>query len=205
MPPTAITIAMFYSPGAPPHILPLLLAQTNILLHYPTLLSEERFSKPNGLKREASVNTSEPPPAKRARFQTPPVTEDVDLWDFPEPTKMVSKPLGEPGRPNTGGFSVEDSLDWPPEAFNKLRVCNNIFAFDEYLSQSIQNFAHDLVDRTLDTATSYTKQEDDLVDNIVALVSPMYFALPPDLKCSTSRWRNFPGSSGIQMIGRLIL
>lgn len=74
------------------------------------------------------MNLSEPPPTKRARAATP-LDNSADLVEPVEPTTMVKKPVGEPGRPGTGGFNIELSLKWHPTAFNKLKVNANSLAF----------------------------------------------------------------------------
>lgn len=34
----------------------------------------------------------------------------------------IPKPPGEAGRPGCGGYTLEDALDWNPNAFKKLKV-----------------------------------------------------------------------------------
>lgn len=120
MPASSVTIAMFFLPGAPLPPLPLVLVQTNMSLHCPTPLAQEHFSKPNPLKREASTSEFESPPSKRTRLETPPLVVELVMPDAP--LKMQKKPSGEPGRPGTGGFSIEVALGWHPTAFEKLKV-----------------------------------------------------------------------------------
>lgn len=50
--------------------------------------------------------------------------EDVEKEqnDTDELTMLIQKPHGEPGRPQCGGYSLDDVLDWEAETFSKVTV-----------------------------------------------------------------------------------
>ncbi|KIM34858.1 hypothetical protein M413DRAFT_32960 [Hebeloma cylindrosporum] len=62
---------------------------------------------------------------------------------------LIQKPFGEPGRPGSGGYRLEEVLDWEPETLSKVTV-----------------FVKQAAEKDLDTTVSYSKQNIDKVDNI---------------------------------------
>ena len=40
-----------------------------------------------------------------------------------EITILIPKPQGEPGRPQCGGYSLDDVLNWGAETLSKVMVC----------------------------------------------------------------------------------
>ena len=43
------------------------------------------------------------------------------------PVTRIPKPVGEPGRPNSGGYSLEDALaSWSKQELGKVMVCKRI-------------------------------------------------------------------------------
>lgn len=51
---------------------------------------------------------------------------DIDSDKLIWPVLKIPKPSGEPGRPNSGGYSIEDALiSWGKDEFGKVMVGNN--------------------------------------------------------------------------------
>ena len=51
---------------------------------------------------------------------------DSDSDKVIRPVRNIPKPSGEPGRPNSGGYSIEDALiSWGKDEFGKVMVGNN--------------------------------------------------------------------------------
>jgi hypothetical protein len=51
---------------------------------------------------------------------------DIDNGEALRPAQKIPKPPGEPGRPNSGGYSIEDALvSWGKDEFGKVTVSNN--------------------------------------------------------------------------------
>lgn len=51
---------------------------------------------------------------------------DIDSGEALHPAQKIPKPPGEPGRPNSGGYSIEDALvSWGKDEFGKVAVSNN--------------------------------------------------------------------------------
>lgn len=40
---------------------------------------------------------------------------------------LIRKPPGEPGRPRSGGFNLEEALGWPKDDFDRIQVGRTIF------------------------------------------------------------------------------
>lgn len=43
------------------------------------------------------------------------------------PSKQIPKPIGEAGRPGSGGYNLEDTLHWPKPRFSNLQVSHVYF------------------------------------------------------------------------------
>lgn len=51
---------------------------------------------------------------------------DIDSGEALHPAQKIPKPPGEPGRPNSGGYSIEDALvSWGKDEFGGVMVSNN--------------------------------------------------------------------------------
>jgi hypothetical protein len=143
------TAAFFTGSTFPSPPLPLLTAQTDVLFdqgHPAKLLAQEEVRPATvlALRKPRSTTHDNVPytKPKPIRFTTPgakPVSRDADSDEDDESSTSLSesesssdsekvlKPLGEPGRPRTGGYNIENAMGWKPAAFAKLKVCHRFF------------------------------------------------------------------------------
>jgi len=74
-----------------------------------------------GPKRKKRIRSASPTiyrPIPRVHYsETSGMT--VDNW---ETSPLIMKPSGEPGRPHSGGYNLEDTLAWPKDLYNALTV-----------------------------------------------------------------------------------
>ncbi|KAI0641415.1 hypothetical protein C8Q79DRAFT_919473 [Trametes meyenii] len=154
MAPTATASAPpFYEPGAPPRVIPLLIVETDIPELspdvVPTLHQDIDMSQP--VRRTLRVAASPPPhhtpPAPRASSKAPeaegvanddpdsdcdggsalssiPEDEDADEQNHDDVMK-IPKPAGEVGRPNRGGYKLEDALQWSAARMRTFKAVIN--------------------------------------------------------------------------------
>ena len=138
----ASKILPFYEPGAPPPPIPLLTSQVEFSYqptHAITITAQEEI--PSGL----TIATRQKLP--RARFRSPIFHDEAsspdlsdrhgDLSDLSESGSLsdsdsessvksgdglIPKPQGESGRPNSGGYNLEETLGWNPRQYKKVKV-----------------------------------------------------------------------------------
>ncbi|KAJ6546681.1 hypothetical protein DFH09DRAFT_1506355 [Mycena vulgaris] len=107
-------------------------------------------------RRHADESAGQSPPSKRARTSsTPTAVEDV------LPSGCYKEPHGQPGRPNSGGYSLEPTLievgKWTKDAFTL-----------------IQSDVHYAADRDLDTAKSFQFQDAQKVTKLCKAMATKY-------------------------------
>ncbi|KAI0677377.1 hypothetical protein C8Q78DRAFT_1065935 [Trametes maxima] len=150
MAPIAAPAPPFYEPSAPPRVVPLLIVETDIAELSPNIVStlhqDIDMSQPArwtvrvaALPPPAHVAASPPPrrqrsvsvgpastrlrapskgPELRASSKPPEVQENDDVMKIP-------KPAGEVGRPNRGGYKLEDALQWSAARMRTFKAVIN--------------------------------------------------------------------------------
>jgi hypothetical protein len=150
--PFSKSVAAFFEPGAPPPPLPLLTSQTDLFYDTPcpsTIVAHEelvmkRQGKPLLATREGVQRMRKTIPHHHQASPLIPKPLEVDVdghEDVQEDDDLSSgvsdaqskasddsdegkipKPIGEPGRPGHGGYSLESAISWDALAFKKLKV-----------------------------------------------------------------------------------
>lgn len=139
--PSLLTIPPFYEPGAPPPILPILIAQTEVgtTKRPDKLLAQEDLG--TGPTRNHTSNSThrftpypKRQPSKHSRSSTPkhrdltPGTESdgesqSDSSDSAtSEDHLIPKPDGEAGRPGRGGYNLEEALGWEHKKYCRIKV-----------------------------------------------------------------------------------
>ena len=73
--------------------------------------------------------------------------------------RKIPKPLGEPGQPNSGGYSVENELQaWGADKISKVTLSLARAEYALLLTALSQKFIKSKADELLDTTQSYSKQ-----------------------------------------------
>jgi len=124
-------ISPFFEPGAPPPLLPILTAQTDLSygsgLAFTLIAHEElpdRITSPRGPSAQ---------PSGRVRFQSTTNSEDPsessngsdsepDSSVASDDEGKIAKPHGEAGHPRSGGYNLERKLGWSKTGFKQLKV-----------------------------------------------------------------------------------
>lgn len=134
-------ISPYYVPGAPPPVLPILIAQTEIgkLCSHQKLLAQEEISAQKSyggpgqdradsnacgdinlcLPLTATGSRSITPDCNTGKIAPPEIHEPPDL--NPE-EKPIPKPVGEAGRPGRGGYSFESQVRWSKAQRQEIKV-----------------------------------------------------------------------------------
>ncbi|KIK60917.1 hypothetical protein GYMLUDRAFT_59293 [Collybiopsis luxurians FD-317 M1] len=92
------------------------------------------------------------PRARRMRASSTASPYNHQIVDFSVPgedSSRITKPPGEVGRPNWGGYSLQKFLDWPPDKYRKVKA-----------------FVTDLVSEHLDCSLCFSKQSIDEIQEI---------------------------------------
>jgi hypothetical protein len=148
-----MTINHFFEPGAPPPILPIPLAQTelgSLVCKSQRLLAQEEISPlhdDNTVNSETAmphikpishhVNHLKPitePLDTPVRHRSPSTSSesslDLDSEDSDsdmDAKQQIPKPTGEAGQPGRGGYNLEETLNWDSKEFTKLKVFSLMF------------------------------------------------------------------------------
>lgn len=95
-------------------------------------------------------------------------SEDNDFSDV-----RIPKPNGEPGRPRSGGYSLEGALEkWGQDLFQVVNVrIMMLIRTDNNAYFVLQKFVKEKVDKYLDITQSFSKQDKAKVKAICNLVS----------------------------------
>jgi len=148
---TSKPLVFFFVPGAPPTSLPLLLAQTDLSIRLPPVLAQQQIRPHHPAQAKADWVRS-PPRALQPFKPTPhdpslPPSEDISeegsvLSDLSSLSDMemeaeigkIAKPIGEPGRPNRGGYNLQSAVSWSAPEFNQLKVLSMLLNLQQYLN-----------------------------------------------------------------------
>jgi len=129
-------IPPFFEPGAPPLILSIPLAQTEIgkMQASDKLLAQEELPSSSCSTRERSKVRFNPFPSqsiKRTKKHVSAESDSDSLSDLSsltesdsedeEDEELISKPEGEAGRPGRGGYNLENALGWPGKEYRQLK------------------------------------------------------------------------------------
>ncbi|KAI6023379.1 hypothetical protein EDC04DRAFT_2606771 [Pisolithus marmoratus] len=119
--------------------------------HLGTLLADENFAlqpKPASKSAPKSARQKSPSPYQRkVGFQHTLSTPECEVTTSPESSEdssedcstesiasedKILKPLGEPGRPGRGGYTLETALDWNGKTYAKFKKCMH-WLIDDHL------------------------------------------------------------------------
>lgn len=85
---------------------------------------------------------------------------------------MIPKPQGEPGRPRSGGYSIQKELKgWTGDLYTEVKVSESHNRFLSISSQQLQKFVQDQAKALLDEKRSFTHQDQKRLENICNAVS----------------------------------
>lgn len=105
-------------------------------------------------------------PARSIRFESP--LSDLPS-DIENDIEKISKPPGEAGRVNSGGYDLQTALGWDYELYNKF--CVSLLSLIIYIRSSlIQKYIYEAATKTLDTKKCYSKQSCEDLDFVIQLV-----------------------------------
>jgi hypothetical protein len=142
----ASKISPFYEPGAPPPSVPLLTSQTEFCYEPTRIIT---ITAQEVIPPGPTMTTGQK--LRKARFRSPvlhheagnpgPSSHRVDLSDLSslsegDPSSdsdstvssvnskdgLIPKPQGACGRPNSGGYNLEETLGWNPRQYKKIKV-----------------------------------------------------------------------------------
>jgi len=99
------------------------------------------------------------------------VEDDDD--DLEEDTDdLIPKPIGEAGRPNRGGYNLQQELDWSLEDFNKFKVLSPELTHMTHINPTpLQSHAQRLATEHLDVSKAYSFQSNAGLERVVSKVS----------------------------------
>jgi len=96
---------------------------------------------------------------------------EIDCDEPLRPAQKIPKPSGEPGRPNSGGYSIEDALiSWGKDEFGKVMVSTPHSVSSNERQTLLQKFTKKLADAKLDQTISYGKQDHTKVNRLCETV-----------------------------------
>ncbi len=108
--------------------------------------------------------------------------DEINVGEDEDGENKISKPPGEPGRPRSGGYKLEDVLGWNEATFDAVRVSirleNHIHAYN------LQDHVHALAKKKLDMEKSYRYQSSDNIQTICKMANDVY----PILKDYKNFW-----------------
>jgi hypothetical protein len=142
------SISPYYVVSPPPSSLPLVLAETDLSICIPVLLSETILNKASPLRRvwlgypveivkgfenpaaktASQPGGTKPPVPAPSEAPSPAPSKASELSELPEPDEdwenrpIIPKPNGEPGRPNAGGYNLEDAVGWDAKKYGRMKV-----------------------------------------------------------------------------------
>ena len=210
MPHSAAPVPAFYEPEGPPKPLPLLTYHTEIFCPTSSFIlisphEEMAFSTLTlrGRPRVSRVFPTMPSPSispMPSRSHTPKVTKSVSFLEQiphkndPEEMSMYSslssihsgalkipKPEGEVGRPNRGGYNLENALHWDAKRFKKFKARSDFQLLRRSSSYSPhQKHVHLSIEKHCDTSRSKIHQD------LVALDSVRKEVILPFLQSSAA-------------------
>jgi hypothetical protein len=89
----------------------------------------------------------------------------------------IPKPQGEPGRPNCGGYNIENELHgWAPDLLENVTVSQVAWTYFILLN-TFQRFVKSKANEMLDTRQSYKKQKPADITAICVLVSVQLYLI----------------------------
>jgi hypothetical protein len=108
--------------------------------------------------------------------------DEIDIGEDENGESKIAKPQGEPGRPRSGGYKLEDVLGWNEATFDAVRV--SIILEKDIHAYHLQDRVHALAKKKLDMEKSYRYQSPDNIQTICKMASDAY----PILKDYTNFW-----------------
>jgi hypothetical protein len=166
-----------------PTPLPLPLAHIDLSVRLPVPLAHQRLrtasaSFISSVDTSSGESPSPNPPDTTIRKDSVPPPEDVSPQSGPDGVGVehIPKPRGEPGRPGSGGYSLENEVNWEPDAFKKLQVKLQCYSADGVLIFS-QNFVNNMADANLDVSQTISGQDYKMIEAISDVVSLSKFLL----------------------------
>ncbi len=88
-----------------------------------------------------------------------------------EDVKIIPKPPGEPGRPKSGGYNLEQALGWPDAIYQQVIVCPSCWGFSPKLTCFSQKHVHHEAHQRLETRKSFKNQSIEEIQAICDAVS----------------------------------
>jgi hypothetical protein len=160
-----------------PTPLPLPLAHVDLSVRLPVPLAHQRLraasaSLPSSAGTSSGESPSPNPPDIIIRKDSVPPPEDESPQPGPDDAGVehIPKPRGEPGRPGSGGYSLENEVNWEPDAFKELQVKLQYCSADCVLIFS-QNFVNNMTDANLDVSQTISGQDYAMIEAISDVVS----------------------------------
>lgn len=84
-------------------------------------LTPSEDSRESSPENKPNVNDGESELSELSELES-----DIGSDEALRPAQKIPKPSGEPGRPNSGGYSIEDALvSWGKDEFGKVTVSND--------------------------------------------------------------------------------
>ena len=167
-----------------PTPLPLPLAHVDLSVRLPVPLAHQRLHTASAsFLLSAGTSSGESPspnsPDTTIRKDSVPPPEDESRQSGPNGAEVehIPKPRGEPGRPGSGGYSLESEVNWEPDAFKELQVKLQCCSADCVLIFS-QNFVNNMADTNLDISQTISGQDNAMIEAISDVVSLSKFLLP---------------------------
>ncbi len=182
-------ISPYYVPDAPPPVLPILIAQTEIgkLRSTKKLLAQEEINAQTfydhsyGLGQvKPSPNASDDDPviSSPSNSITPdcsgtskiPSKENPALPASNTEEALIPKPEGEAGRPGRGGYSLESQVRWGKAQKEEIRVRFPGRALQFSTDLWLQLYTSKVISEQLDPSICYKSQSPESVQAVVKLV-----------------------------------
>lgn len=102
----------------------------------------------------------------------------------------IPKPVGEPGRPGRGGYTLESAVDWNHKTFAKFKVCLSPLPMMR-AHVFLKKFTHNLIDEHLDTTKCASAQNIALLKLVCDKVS-MIICIQPYAELFPQAQGTFP-------------
>jgi hypothetical protein len=92
-------------------------------------------------------------------------TETLSLSDDgADPTgNKIPRPLGEPGRPGSGGYNMVVATNWAPRRFIQMRVSIARILRTASLNLYFQKYIYRLIENHLESTVSYVHQDREVI------------------------------------------
>ena len=102
---------------------------------------------------------------------TPGDSEELDSEEDGESSTKVPKPSGMAGRPQSGGYNLQDKLGWNDTTYQRILVSLLNASLRSILKKNLQGLVHKLAKTRLDTVKSFRGQDMRKIKQICDVVS----------------------------------